>query len=581
MSIPRPEHPRMQFYRPDWVNLNGEWSYEFDFGKSGIERGLQNSTGFAGKITVPFCPESPLSGVGHTDFIESMFYQRVLEIPAAWDGRRILLHFGAVDYTAVIYLDGTEVGRHSGGSVSFAVDLTRHVEAGKSYNLVVHVLDNQRGFAQTFGKQSPKFRSYLAFYTRVTGIWQTVWLEAAGMQGLKKCRIIPEFDRGAFGFLPEFFEDRPGNTLTVRILAEGREVAAETVSASAWGPFSVTVPEPRAWSPEDPFLYTVVFEVKNASGELLDRVESYGGLRKIHVEGNRLFLNNKPLFLRMVLDQGYYPDGVWTAPSDEALVRDIELSMRAGFNGARLHQKVFEERYYYWADKLGYITWGESASWGVDVNDEVAARNFLSEWSEVVVRDRNHPSLVTWTPLNETWSSRDGEYTRFVRDIYNVTKAIDPTRPVNDASGDDHVVTDIWTVHNYEADGNKLFEQLKFVEGKEPYRNTKNKPFLAVYEGQPYMVDEFGGIGWMSLEERKDSWGYGGLPQTEEEFYSRLEGQIKALKASEHVVGFCYTQLTDVEQEKNGIYYYDRRPKLDMKRIKAIFELIPSTEEEK
>ena len=257
------------------------------------------------------------------------------------------------------------------------------------------------------------------------------------------------------------------------------------------------------------------------------------------------------------------------------------LSKNAGFNGARLHQKVFEERYYYWADKLGYITWGESASWGVDVNDEVAARNFLSEWSEVVVRDRNHPSLVTWTPLNETWSSRDGEYTRFVRDIYNVTKAIDPTRPVNDASGDDHVVTDIWTVHNYEADGNKLFEQLKFVEGKEPYRNTRNKPFLAVYEGQPYMVDEFGGIGWMSLEERKDSWGYGGLPQTEEEFYSRLEGQIKALKASEHVVGFCYTQLTDVEQEKNGIYYYDRRPKLDMKRIKAIFELIPSTEEEK
>ena len=256
---------------------------------------------------------------------------------------------------------------------------------------------------------------------------------------------------------------------------------------------------------------------------------------------------------------------------------DIILGKNAGFNGARLHQKVFEERYYYWADKLGYITWGESASWVMDVNNELAARNYLSEWSEIVTRDRNHPSLVTWTPLNETWGSRDGVYTRFVRDIYNITKAIDPTRPVNDASGDDHVVTDIWSVHNYEQDGTKLYEQLKFEEGKEPYRNSRDKKYLAVYEGQPYMVDEFGGIGWMAPEDRKDSWGYGGLPQTEEEFYARLEGQIKALKDSEHVTGFCYTQLTDVEQEKNGIYYYDRSPKLDMNRIKAIFELIPSS----
>ena len=209
MSIPRPEHPKMQFYRPDWVNLNGEWSYEFDFGKSGIERGPAEFHRFCRKNHRAFCPESPLSGVGHTDFIESMFYQRALEIAAAWNGRRILLHFGAVDYTAVIYLDGVEVGRHSGGSISFTIDLTRHVEAGKSYNLVVHVLDDQRSFTQPFGKQCPKFQSCGCSYTRVTGIWQTVWLEAAGMQGLKKCRIVPEFDRGAFGFLPSILRSAP------------------------------------------------------------------------------------------------------------------------------------------------------------------------------------------------------------------------------------------------------------------------------------------------------------------------------------------------------------------------------------
>ena len=585
MSIPRPEHPRMQFYRPDWVNLNGEWSYEFDFGKSGIERGLQNSTGFGGKITVPFCPESPLSGVGHTDFIESMFYQRVLEIPAAWNGRRILLHFGAVDYTAVIYLDGTEVGRHSGGSVSFAVDLTRHVEAGKSYNLVVHVLDDQRGFAQTFGKQSPKFRSYGCSYTRVTGIWQTVWLEAAGMQGLKKCRIVPEFDRGAFGFLPEYFEERPDNTLTVRILAEGREVAAETVPASAWGPFSVTVPEPRAWSPEDPFLYTIVFEVKNASGELLDRVESYGGLRKIHVEGNRLFLNNKPLFLRMVLDQGYYPDGVWTAPSDEALVRDIELSMAAGFNSARLHQKVFEERFHYHADRMGYLTWGESACWGLGwtrsqwyTQDRyTGVFNFLREWRETVERDANHPSIIAWTPLNETDRPMDLDFYRGVMtEVYDLTKQVDPTRPVNDASGYQHVKTDLWTVHLYRKDAAELKEALTPAGGGVWH----NSPELEVsYAGQPYLNDEFGGFMYIPPERAKfaaNTWGYHGLDlKSPEDLCAKIAEQVDYMLTVPNLSGYCYTQLTDVEQEQNGLYNYDRTAKVPDGMLKAIFGKSP------
>ena len=280
-----------------------------------------------------------------------------------------------------------------------------------------------------------------------------------------------------------------------------------------------------------------------------------------------------------MLDQGYYPDGIWTAPSDEALKKDIELGKAAGFNGARLHQKSFEERYYYWADKLGYITWGESASWGIDVNNDLAVRNFLSEWAELVERDRNHPSLVTWTPLNETWSANNsGVYTRFVTDLYDMTKAMDGTRPVNDASGDGHVKTDIWSVHNYERDPQKLKDAFTFKPGQEPYRNQMDKKdWLACYDGQPYMVDEFGGLAWIRESERKgNSWGYGSEIKTMEDFYKVLKNEVEAIKACKNVTGFCYTQLTDVEQEQNGIYYYDRTPKFDMKRIKAIFESIPS-----
>jgi hypothetical protein len=241
-----------------------------------------------------------------------------------------------------------------------------------------------------------------------------------------------------------------------------------------------------------------------------------------------------------------------------------------------LHQKSFEERYYYWADKLGYLTWGESASWGLNVNNDNAVRNFLAEWSELVVRDRNHPSLVTWTPLNETWDANDsGVFVRFVTDLYNQTKAMDSTRPVNDASGDCHVMTDIWSVHNYERDPERLKAAFIFERGKEPYRNV-GRDWLASYNGQPYMVDEMGGLAFIREQDRVgNSWGYGSEIKTPEEFYSILQAEIDAFKASKHVVGICYTQLTDVEQEQNGIYYYDRTPKFDMKRIKEIFQSIP------
>lgn len=576
VDIPRPEYPRPQFERTDWVNLNGQWTFEMDFGASGEQRGWTNSKGLSKKITVPFCPESELSGIGYTDFIPCVWYQRNINIPAEWNGKKILLHFGAADYETKVYVDGKMVGEHKGAGSSFNFDITSYVKAGQQANLVVRVYDNLRGGMQPGGKQCTALYSAGCSYTRVTGIWQTVWMEAVNEQALKNVFAIPDIDQQQLVVRPEFYNEGNNNTLTVEVKDGKKTVAKRTAQASNQSTIVLPIKNAHLWSPEDPYLYDVKYTVKNDQGEVIDEVSSYMGMRKVHISGGYFYLNNEPYFQRLVLDQGYYPDGIWTAPSDEALRQDIEMSKAVGFNGARLHQKVFEERYYYWADKLGYLTWGEEASWVLNINNELAVRNFLTEWAEIVVRDRNHPSLVTWTPLNETWNATPGVYVRFVNDLYALTKAIDPTRPINDASGDSHVKTDIWSVHDYTREPDKLIANHTIKAGVEPYRNMKDKDFLSNYAGQPYMVDEFGGLPWIPKEERANSWGYGANIDTVEEFYSILEKEIDALKACKHVVGFCYTQITDVEQEKNGIYYYNRKPKFDTARVKAIFEKIPS-----
>lgn len=575
-GTPRAEYPRPQFERSQWLNLNGTWTYTFDFGKSGVNRDFGNSKGFDKNILVPFCPESKLSGVEYTDFINSMWYQRTISVPAEWEGKQILLHFGAVDYEATIYIDGQEVMQHFGTGSSFEMDITKYVPAGKSANLVVRVNDNLRSGMQPGGKQCWNYYSGGCDYTRTTGIWQTVWMEPVSAQGLKTVFAIPDIDQQQLIVRPEFYTEANGNTFTVQVLDGKKVVATKTANAVNGASVVLPIKNPKLWSPETPNLYDVKYTVKDAAGKVIDQVSSYAGMRKIHCANGYFYLNNQPYFQRLVLDQGFYPEGIWTAPSDEALKHDIEMSKAVGFNGARLHQKAFEERYYYWADKLGYICWGEQASWGTNVNNQEATGNFLREWTELVVRDRNHPCIVTWTPLNETWGAQAGTYVRFVQDLYNLTKAIDPTRPVNDASGDGHVKTDIWSVHDYTREYDKLVENHTFKDGKPHYRNMRDKKYLAEWEGQPYMIDEFGGLGWIPKEQRSNSWGYGAQIETEDEFFQILEKEIDAIKACKNVVGFCYTQITDVEQEKNGVYYYDRRPKFDAAKWKAIFEKIPS-----
>ena len=577
-SMPRPEYPRPQFVREDWVNLNGTWSYEFDFSRSGMDRRLFESEGFEGSITVPFAPQSELSGVGFKDFIPEMWYHRTLSVPDGWAGKRIILHFGAVDYIASIYIDGKIAGRHWGGSSSFDVDITRLVNPGQEHDLVVRVEDDERSGQYAKGKQCGRYDTFGCEYTRTTGIWQTVWMEPVPMTGLKDAYIVPDLDQSRFMVEPSYYGLEAGQQLRVKILDGDKVVSQKTVPASSQSSVDLPVKKVKTWSPESPFLYNGELEVLSADGTVTDKVLSYAGMRKVHIEGNRIFLNNEPVYLRLVLDQGFYPDGVWTAPSDDALKHDIELSMSAGFNGARLHQKVFEPRFHYWADKLGYLTWGESASWGANINNPLSARNFLTEWEETVVRDRNHPSIIMWTPFNETWEHPEDreaarEACRMVSDVYELTKNLD-YRPCHDVSGNYHVVTDVFSVHQYMQNPDDLKAWLAPVDGH--VRQTDLEHREVEYDGQPYLVDEYGGIKWVDGQEYSEiSWGYGDAPKTLEEFYERLEALTDVILGYGHICGYCYTQLTDVEQEQNGIYNYDRTPKFDMEKIRAVFSKVP------
>lgn len=586
---PRPEYPRPQFQRDAWVNLNGEWTYEIDYSQTGGARNYPESKGFGKTIVVPFAPESKLSTVEHTDFIPSIWYHRTLQLPDGWNGKKILLNFGAVYYESEIFIDGKLVTRHFGGSDSFSVDVTDYLKPGTTHQLVVQAKSDLCSGLQAAGKQSLQLNSWGCNYTRTTSIWQTVWMEAVDNVSLQQVVIVPDIDQKQLIVTPSFHALRNGYQL-VTIVIEGKRIVSKKTTPVAQGmPVVLDVKNPKLWSPESPFLYDIVLEVTAPDGKVVDRVNSYAGMRKIHIDGNKIYLNNKPYYQRLVLDQGFYPDGIWTAPSDEALRRDIELSMEAGFNGARLHQKVFEERFHYWADKLGYLTWGESASWGMDANNPLAARNFIAEWSNIVVRDRNHPSIVIWTAMNEQWWPEVCEYPRFVENVYDITRQLDPTRPVNTVSGGVHVKTDIWTVHSYEQNGAKLKERLfngtEFMQtpnnliepnhgniGFNPPRKYETFNYKTYTGGMPYLIDEFGGIKCAETTPGGDSWGYGEAARTRDDFYTRLESQVDALLSiSEQVWGYCYTQLTDVEQEQNGIYNYDRSPKFDMQRVKAIF----------
>lgn len=576
MNIPRNEYPRPRFVRDKWMNLNGEWDFAFDFGDSGKYRKfwLKENYPFDRKITVPFVPESKLSGIEYVDFFRTCWYRRAFRVESDWkiEEGRVLLHVGAADFITKVWVNEQYVGRHIGGYTPFTFDVTEFITEGTDNELVICCNDVGFDPLQYTGKQT--YRNYYnkdCEYTRCTGIWQTVWLEYVPKNYIENVKLTPDVDNEKLDVVVKFAHGtKKGDTVCATASFGGEEVVSVTArTAGKTCAFSIPVTSPKLWSIEEPNLYDLTFTF----GE--DRAETYFGMRKVAINGNVVEINDRPVFQRLVLDQGYYPDGIYTAPVVEDIEKDIVMSKKAGFNGARLHMKIFEPYIFYYADKMGYLLWGEFPNWGLDESNKGALDAMLYEWTAAVERDYNSPSVVCWCPFNET---RDTRREELFMNLYKVTKAIDPVRPFVDTSGYVHTeYTDIFDVHDYDQNTETFKERhMPLATGEGTV--FVNFPDDEKYLGQPYMISEMGGIYW-NLDEYegrgidgKDNWaawGYGDNPKTHEEFYTRFEGLMSAMLDNPGICGFCYTQLTDVYQEKNGIYAFDRREKFDMDRISA------------
>lgn len=585
MVIPRNEHPKPQFERDTWRCLNGEWDFEIDNGRSGLERGMECAAyKYAEKITVPFCPESRLSGLEHKDFMYGVWYRREEELSKEEISGKVFLNFGAVDYECFVYVNGIFCGSHKGGYVSFKVDITKAVKEGANL-IAVNAIDDTRDPMIPSGKQSDRFGSYRCLYTRTTGIWQTVWLEFTPESYIESVKFDTSVEDETVTVEAKVVT---GNDVKmpfkVNITYDGAYVGGFTADA-ATGIIRRTVKlsEKHLWEVGKGGIYDVELKLIGESHE--DVVKSYFGLRSIRLSRKGFYINEKPVFQRLILDQGFYPDGIYTAPTDEALAHDIDMCMDMGFNGARLHEKIFEERFLYHADRKGYLVWGEYPNWGLDHTDPMAIYSILPEWLEEIKRDYNHPSIIGWCPFNETWDKHNQrQYDDLIRDIYLVTKAADPYRPCIDTSGNFHTITDIFDVHDYLQDPETMKAHYDTVleTGKLYNRFDVDGPTVRHgdnsgrqdHKGEPVMLTEFGGIKWTAdmASENCDtvSWGYGKNVESHEELMARFKGLVDALLDNPFMLGFCYTQLTDVEQEQNGLYTYRREPKFDAAWVKSV-----------
>jgi hypothetical protein len=559
-EIPRPEHPQPQMQRREWLNLNGVW--EFAETDADSDRRFLDSAPYSDRITVPFCRESQLSGLGRRGFIKNVWYRRTFARPADWRAPRTRLHLGACDWQTRVWINGQEIGQHLGGSAAFAFDITPALAPGENV-LVIHAQDDTRSGLQALGKQSATEQSEGIFYTRTTGIWQTVWLEGVGESYVARSAVVPDVQHARILLQADLEGAWQG--LTLRADASARGVPCGSAGRALDGRsvvMTLDLSEKHLWSVDDPFLYDLNLSIARGD-EVIDEVQSYFGLRSVAIEGAAVLINGRAVFQRLVLDQGFYPDGVWTAPSDADLRHDIELSKALGFNGARLHQKVFEPRFLYWADRLGYLVWGEFPSYGANYANRAVELPIAREWVEILQRDRNHPAIIGWCPFNET----PPEAGHLQNTLVALTRAIDPTRPVLDTSGWSHSTADPELLDAHDYDQNPVTFRAR-------WQNRCGGFALPARYGTarcdlPYFISEYGGIGWYQ-DAGGAAWGYGQMPKSLDEFYTRYAGLTDALLDQRTLFGFCYTQLTDVEQERNGLYTFDRQPKFDAERIRAI-----------
>ncbi len=569
-------YPRPQFRRDNWQDLNGEWDFSFDDSDAGISENWNLGFETDLKIIVPFCYESKLSGINTTEVHKIIWYHREFMINDF--NKKTILHFGAVDYKCTIYINGKLAFTHTGGNVSFQADITKFAILGKVNHLTLRVFDDMEDLEIPRGKQYWKRESESIYYTRTSGIWQSVWLEEVNDLHLKNVKMLPLLDEKKLLVSYNFSHAKENHCIKTVIKFNNNIIVENTddiSSNSLEHSFDLSILndfDEFVWSPENPNLFDIEFYIYNKL-IIVDSVVSYFGMRKISIENNRVKLNNNDYYMKLVLDQGYYPESLLTAVDDKALIQDIILTKNMGFNGVRKHQKIEEERYLYFADKYGLLVWEELPS--AYEFSKRSVINLKNEWKEALNRDYNHPCIVAWVPMNESWGTPNLENSQkqidFLDEMYNLTKSIDDSRIVISNDGWEHSTTDLLTIHDYESSYDVIKNRYNSLDtllvSKPGYKSLFNKGYK--HQGEPILVTEFGGISFQRNGQK--GWGYSSAGN-HSDFEERLSNVIKPICESKLVQGFCYTQLTDVEQEINGLLTYDRLPKLDVKLIKKLID---------
>ncbi|MBD3352554.1 MAG: glycoside hydrolase family 2 [Candidatus Lokiarchaeota archaeon] len=608
LDIPRSEYPRPQFKRKGWQNLNGRWKFDFDEKIKGKREHWYISHDYPYEIVVPFVYQSKLSGIHDLRFTDHIWYEKEFELkysPQSPNISNIILHFGAVDYFCYVYLNESLVGYHRGGSTPFSFNITQFVNPNKN-KLTVYVIDAALDPRLTRGKQTTEKYLSGCRYEKVSGIWQTVWIEY-----LPEYYIIPNktyfkanSESGEIILTTNVNKFHRTNILELEILKDGSKINPEafyfdmnlrndlylnqlTIKTE------IDVNQVKRWDIEKPNLYQANILIKDGNSEdesIIDKLHTYFAFRDLKIEGKQILLNNREFYMKSLLYQGYFPDGLWTAPSDEAIKKEIELTLEMGYNHLRLHQIFADPRFLYWADKLGLSVWGEAPN--AFVYDPISKKNLINEWMDIVNRDRNHPSIFAWVPVNESWGLNDlknSEAQRhFLRSLYYLTKNLDPTRPVIDNDGWEHVLTDIITIHIYREAEEITILPIITPDIGDNFSSTTDilhrATFVgnASYQGQPVIITEWGGWGYYKPDpDRKPSrttaWGYGGkLYHKFDEVLEKYKKYLMELsKRKEWIKGHCYTEFCDQYQEVNGMLTFNREPKTDLEKLKKINDELP------
>jgi beta-galactosidase/beta-glucuronidase len=606
-NSPRLEYPRPQFGRDNnWINLNGEWDFAFDDSNRGLKEKWyrrDSRRNFDKKIIVPYCFQSKLSGIGDTSFHDIIWYRREFIIPNRFQNHKVVLHFGAVDYNCIVYLNGERIGAHEGGYIGFSLDITDFIQ--EINLLILRVEDPSQDLNIPRGKQYWQRNLETIFYPRVSGIWQTVWLEFLPSEyHLNRIKFIPDIDLSEimieFHIHGSSFSDI---FLNFQIFFDGKEITTEEITLDFLGKnifrrvkkaqnknvipktpncfkFKASIPRDslHLWDVEHPNLYDINFKIYNKKiNTTYDLVRSYFGMRKISLSDKKtsqtrqVLLNNKPIYQKLFLVQGYWPDGLYTAPSDEAIKQDIQFIKDFGFNGLRTHQKTFDPRFLYWCDKMGVLVWGEIGNaYRFNVESQML---LLNEFVREIERDFNHPSIIVWTPINEGWgiqgAEKDLKREFYIKSLYNLIKSIDPYRLVIDNDGWWHTESnDICTRHYY-GRVDRLPKSMK--EEKKLYKNSVPQIYLNNndYDDEPIIYSEMGGFGFDANETIENSWGYGKSLNSPDDLLDKVIQLLKEFdERKEWIQGFCYTELYDQFQEVNGLLTMNRDPKFPPSKLK-------------